>query len=183
MASNRLPHRRQHLESLLLQLQFNRPELREAIYRILDNHLETLKGAEEVPDGWRMALKRMDARGLRLGEPVGDSKWAPLEIADLEPELQQACDKAHAGMQRMNRIGAVRTWAAAVTGRLSTAEPGTVERFSSPSEPYEEFVRLNKEVEAQESSILAGLEDELACALIRKWPTDTSHALQWARTL
>jgi len=183
MASNRLPHRRQHLESLLLQLQFNRPELREAVYRILDSHLETLKGAEEVPDGWRMALKRMDARGLRLGEPVGDSKWAPLEVADLEPELQQACDKAHAGMQRMNRIGAVRTWAAAVTGRFSTAEPGTAERFSSPSEPYEEFVRLNKEVEAQEVGILAGLEDELACALIRKWPTDTSHALQWARTL
>ena len=183
VASNRLPHRRQHLEGLVLQLQFNRPDLREAIYGILDGHLEAVKGAEEVPDGWRMALKRMDARGLRLGEPVGDGKWAPLEIADLEPELQQASDKAQARMQRMNRIGAVRTWAAAVTGRFSTAEPGTAERFSSPSEPYEEFVRLNKEVEAQEAGMLAGLEDELSCALIRKWPTDTSQALQWARAL
>jgi hypothetical protein len=183
VASNRLPHRRQHLEGLVLQLQFNRPDLREAIYRILDSHLEALKGAGEVSDGWRMALKRMDARALRLGEPVGDGKWTPLEIANLEPELQQASDKAQARMQRMNRIGAVRTWAAAVTGRFSTADPGTAERFSSPSEPYEELVRLNKEVEAQEAGMLAGLEDELACALIRKWPTDASQALQWARTL
>ncbi len=183
VASNRLPHRRQHLEDLVLQLQFNRPDLREAIYRILDSHLEALKGAEKVPDGWRMALKRMDARGLRLGEPVGDSRWVPLEIANLEPELQQASDKAHAGMQRMNRIGAVRTWAGAVTGRSSTAEPGTAERFSSPSEPYEEFVRLCDEIEEQESGMLAGLEDELACALILRWPTDTSQALQWARAL
>jgi len=183
VASNRLPHRRQHLEGLVLQLQFNRPDLREAIYRILDRHLEALTGAEEVPDGWRMAHKRMDARGLRLGEPVGDGKWAPLEVANLEPELQQASDKAQARMQRMNRIGAVRTWAAAVTGRFSTAEPGTAERFSSPSKPYEEFFRLCDEIEEQEIGILAGLEDELACALIRKWPTDTSQALQWARAL
>lgn len=183
MASNRLPHRRQHLEDLVLQLQFSRPDLREAIYRILDSHLETLKSAEKVPDGWRMALKRMDARGLRLGEPFGDGKWVPLEIADLEPELQQASDKAHAGIQRMNRIGAVRTWAAAVTGCFSTAAPVTAERFLSPSEPYEEFLRLCDEIEEQEIGILAGLEDELACALICKWPTDTSQALQWARAL
>jgi hypothetical protein len=183
VASNRLPHRRQYLESLVLQLQFNRPDLREAVYKILDIHLEALKGAEEVPDAWRMALKRMDARGLRLGEPVGDGEWAPLEIANLEPELQQASDKAQASMLRINRIGAVRTWAAAVTGRFSTAETATATRFSSPSEPYEEFVRLNKEVEGSETGLLLGLEDELACALIRKWPTDTSQALQWARSL
>ncbi|MFV8507273.1 hypothetical protein ACNRBW_10355, partial [Ralstonia pseudosolanacearum] len=37
IASNRLPHRRLHLEGLVLQLQFNRPDLREAIYGILDS--------------------------------------------------------------------------------------------------------------------------------------------------
>ncbi|WP_221623354.1 hypothetical protein [Burkholderia sp. Bp9143] len=183
VASNRLPHRRQHLEGLALQLQFNRPDLREAIYRILDEHLEALKGAAEVPDGWRMALKRMDARGLRLGEPVADGKWATLEIANLEPELQQASDRAQVDMQRMNRVGAVRTWAAAVTGRFSTAEPRTADCFSLPTEPYVEFLRLCDEIEEQEIGMLAGLEDELSCALILKWPTDTSPALQWARSL
>ncbi|WP_442036288.1 hypothetical protein [Pseudoduganella sp. RAF19] len=183
MASNRLPHRNKYLEILFLGLQFNRPDLRESLYRILDNHLDALKTTSNVSEGWLIGLKRMDARGLKLGEPVGDSTWAPLEIADLDPELQYASDKAQVSMQRLNLIGSVRTWAAAVTGRFATAAPGTSERFSSPSEPYEEFVGLCNEVEGQEADMLAGLEDELACALIRKWPNDTSHALRWARTI
>lgn len=183
IASNRLPHRQQHLEGLALQLQFKRPDFHEAIYEILDNHLEALKKVDDVPDGWRMALKRMDARGLRLGEPVGDGKWAPLEIAELEPELQQASNKAQADLKWMSRVGSVRTWAGAVTGRFSTAKPETIERFSSPSEVYGEFLLLSDEVEDQEPVMLAGLEDELSCALIQKWPTDTSDALQWAKTI
>lgn len=183
VASNRLPHRHHYLEVLFLQLQFNRPDLREAIYRILDNHLEALKDKDEVPEGWRIGLKRMDARGLKLGKPVGEGKLVPLEIANLEPELQQASDKAQVGMQRMNRMSALRTWAAAVTGRFSTAAPGTAERFSSPSEPYDEFVRLRDEIGDQEIGMFFGLEEELTCALIHKWPADTSQALQWARAL
>nr|WP_269840803.1 hypothetical protein [Paucibacter sp. M5-1]MCZ7883682.1 hypothetical protein [Paucibacter sp. M5-1] len=182
IASNRLPHRRHNLEGLTLQLQFNRPDLRDAVFAILDKHLEDLKGAAEVPDGWRMALKRMDARGLKLGEPIGDGKLVPLEIANLEPDLQRVSERAQEGMQRMNRLSAVRLWVAAVTGRHSTAEPDTAERFSSPAEPYEEFLRLRPEFEGQESAMLLGLEDELACALIQKWPVDTSAPLQWART-
>lgn len=182
-ASNLLPHRRQHLEILLLQLQFNRPDLREAVFKILDTHLEALNGIEEVSESWRIGLKRMDARGLKLGDPVDDGKWAPLEIANLEPELQQASDKAQTRMQRMNRMSALRTWAAAVTGRFSTAEPGTAERFSTPSESFGEFIRLRDENDDEGSRMFAGLEDELACALIQRWPTDTSVALRWARAL
>jgi hypothetical protein len=181
-ASNRLPHRRQHLEGLLLLLQFNRPDLRDAIYGLLDSHLAAMTG-RQVPDVWRMGLKRMDSRGLRLEDPAGDGRSVPLEIANLEPELQQASDRAQARMQRLNRIGAVRTWAAAVTGRFSTAAPETVGRFLSPSEPFEELFRLDTEIEGEEISMLAGLDDELAYALIAKWPTDTSQALQWARTM
>ena len=183
MASNRLPHRKQTLEALCLRLQFERPDLREAIYAILDAHLAALKGADNIPDGWRIGLKRMDSRSLKIGQPVGDSKWLPLEIADLEPELQQASHKVQVGMQRMNRIAALRNWTSTVTGRFSTTDSETAERFSSPSEPYEEFIRLSGEVEGYEVDMLAGMEDELACALIRKWPTEPSQALQWARTL
>ena len=180
--SNRLAHRSQYLEGLLLQLQFNRPDLRAAIFKILDNHLEALKTATDVPDGWRITLKRMDVRGLKIGEPVVGGKWAALEIANLEPELQEASDDAQARMQWMNRVSEVRLWAAAVTGRFSSAQPGTTDRFSSPSEPYEEFVNLKKDAESEETVMLAGLENELACALIQKWPTSTSQALEWART-
>ncbi|MBP1123298.1 hypothetical protein [Pseudomonas sp. PvP028] len=183
LASNRLPHRRRHLEDLVLQLQFNHPNLLEAIHRILDSHSKALNGTEAVPAGWRMALKRMDIRELKLGEVASDGKGVSLEIANLEPELQQASYKAQAGMQRMNRFGAVSAWAAAITERFSTAEPGTTDRFSSPSEPYEEFLRLCDEIEEEEVHLLTGLEDELACALVYKWPADTSQALQWARAL
>ncbi len=182
MASNRLPHRKQTLEGLFLRLQFERPDLREAIYAILDAHLAALNG-DEFPDGWRIGLKRMDSRGLKIGQPVGDSKWLPLEIANLEPELQQASENAQVRMQRMNRMATVRTWATAVTGRFSTAEPGTADRYSTPSDPYEEFLRLCDELEEQDIEMVAGLEEELSCALIRKWPNDTSQALRWARDL
>ncbi len=182
LKSNRLPHRRQHLEGLALQLQFERPDLRDAIFSILDSHLDALKGSEEVPDGWRMALKRMDSRGLKLGEPVGDGNWIPLEIAHLEPDLQQVSDKAQAGMQRMNQISAIRVWAGSVTGIYSNTDPEISERFASPSEPYDEFVRICNEVDGQEVELLAGLEEKLSYALIQKWPADTSDALRWARS-
>lgn len=104
IASNQLPHRKQHLEMLVLQLQFIRPDLRERIYAILDKHTEDLKHAKNVPDGWRMGLRRMDARGMKLGEPVGDGEYVPLETANLEPELKQVSDQAESRGQLMNRL-------------------------------------------------------------------------------
>jgi hypothetical protein len=183
IASGKLPHRRKHLELLLLELQFARPDLRDAIFAILDTHHEELKGARSAPEGWRIGLKRMDARGLKLGEPVGDSQAVPLEIANLEPELKEASDKAHARMQRLTHISSIRTWAAAVTGRFSTADPSTAERYTSASAPYGEFIRLTEETEDQDIAMLAGMEEELACALVQRWPTETSAALQWAKGL
>jgi hypothetical protein len=182
IASNKLPHRKQYLEVLFLQLQYSRPDLRESLYKILDTHVEAIKSLGEAPDGWRIGLKRMDARGLKLGEPVGDGKWIPLEIANLEPELQLASDEAQMRMQRMNRISTLRVWAAAVTGLFPSAAPETLEHFSSPSQPYEEVMLFKKEADAQELVMLTGLEGKLACALIYKWPNDTSQALQWARS-
>ncbi|WP_449467367.1 hypothetical protein [Stenotrophomonas humi] len=181
IASNQLPHRKQHLEMLVLQLQFIRPDLRERIYAILDKHTEDLKHAKNVPDGWRMGLRRMDARGMKLGEPVGDGEYVPLEIANLEPELKQVSDQAESRGQLMNRLSAVRLWAGAVTQPTFTSSPGAADLFSSSSEVYEEFQRLLEEVKGQEEALMLGMDDSLACALIQRWPTDTSEALQWAK--
>jgi len=181
IASNRLPHRKQHLEMLVLQLQFIRPDLRESIFAILDKHIEDLKHAKDVPDSWRMGLKRMDARGMKLGKPVGDGEFVPLEIANLEPELKQVSDQAESRSQLMNRLAAVRVWAGAVTRPMLTSSPGAADRFSSSSEVYEEFQRLLEEVKGQEETLLLGMNDDLPCALIQRWPTDTSEALQWAK--
>lgn len=181
IASNRLPHRKQHLEMLVLQLQFNRPDLRDGIFAILDKHLEALKGATDVPDGWRMGLKRMDARGLKLGEPVGKEKLVPLEIAELEPDLKQVSERAELRNQLMNRLASVRLWATAITQPTISSAPGAADRFSSPEQVYEEFASLREEFKGHEGAMLLGLDDELPCALILRWPTDTSDALQWAR--
>lgn len=181
IASNRLPHRKQHLETLVLQLQIIRPDLREGIFAILNKHIEDLKHAEDVPDGWRMGLKRMDARGMKLGDPVGDEKFVPLEIANLEPELKEVSEQAESRSQLINRLAAVRLWAIAVTQPTFTSSPGAADRFSSSSEVYEEFQRLLEEVEGQEEALLLGIDDDLPCALIQRWPTDTSEALKWAK--
>lgn len=181
IASNKLPHRKQHLEMLVLQLQLTRPDLREGIFALLDEHIEDLKNAQDVPDGWRMGLKRMDARGMKLGEPVDDGKFFPLEIANLEPELQQVSDEAQSRSQLMNRLAAVRLWAGAITQPTFTSSPGAANRFSSSSEVYEEFRRLLEEVKGQDEAMLLGLDGDLPCALIQRWPTDTSEALRWAK--
>ncbi|WP_372173496.1 hypothetical protein [Xanthomonas euvesicatoria] len=181
IASNRLQHRKQHLEMLVLQLQIIRPDLREGIFAILDKHIEDLKHAEDVPDGWRMGLKRMDARGMKFGEPIGDEKFIPLGIVNLEPELKQVSDQAESRSQLMNRLAAVRLWAVAVTQPMLTLSPGAADRFSSSSEVYEEFQHLLEEVKGQEEPLLFGMDDDLPCALIQRWPTDNSEALQWAK--
>lgn len=166
---------------LVLQLQIIRPDLRERIFVILDKHIEDLKNAQDVPDGWRMGLKRMDARGMKLGEPVDDGKYVPLVIANLEPELKQVSDEAQSRSQLMNRLAAVRLWARAISQPTLTSSPEAASQFSSSSEVYEEFQRLAKEVKGQDEAMLLGLDDDLPCALIQRWPTDTSEALQWAK--
>lgn len=181
IASNKLPHRKQHLEMLVLQLQIIRPDLRNGIFAILDKHIEDLKGAKDVPDGWRMGLKRMDARGMKFGEPVDDGKYVPLEIANLEPELKQVSDEAQSKSQLMNRLAAVRLWVGAINQATLTSAPGAADRFSSSSEVYEEFQRLLKDFMNQDQAMLLGLDDDLPCALIQRWPTDTSEALRWAK--
>jgi transposase len=95
IASNKLPHRKQHLEMLVLQLQIIRPDLRESIFAILDKCIEDLKNAQDVSDGWRMGLKRMDARGMKLGEPVDDGKYVPLEITNLAACRTTPCKMPH----------------------------------------------------------------------------------------
>lgn len=182
LASNRLPHRQHNLERLALQLQLNRPDLRDQIFAILDKHLEDLESASELPNGWKIALKRMDARGLRLGKPEGNDNLVPLEIANLEPELEEASKRAQASLKRMNRLTNLRLWAGAITDRTSIPNPDKVKHFSSPTEPYDEFLQLRTEFNGHENAMLLGLEDELSCALIQQWPSDTSTPLQWARS-
>jgi hypothetical protein len=46
---------------------------------------------------------------------------------------------------------------------------------------YDEFLKVREEFTGEDSAMLIGLQDELPCALIQRWPEDSSPALEWAR--
>jgi hypothetical protein len=179
-ASNKLPHRRYSLEDLALQLQLSRPDLRDAIFAILDQHKAALLADPEKDQSWRIALKRMDVRELKLGKPVEGGKGVTFEVANLEPELQQASVRAGERLQWMNRLSALRLWAAAITRPDTVSDANRAESFSSATEVYEEALKVREQFAGQDRAMLLGLQDELPCALIRRWPEDSSPALQWA---
>lgn len=180
--SNRLEHRKVSLETLLLRLQFDFPHLRDAIFSVLDRHIENLAGAPSAEfDGWRVALKRMDARGLRLGPPTPDGKYRVLEIADLDEDLKLASDEAQLRLGKTNRIAGLRVWAAAVTGRFSTADQKTRDAYNSATEAYSALLRVQAEDSDNELALFGSLDEDIACAICTKWPDEASQALAWAR--
>ena len=85
--STALPHRRHHLEGLALKLQFGTQ--RERVWEVLDRHRAALPPVEEQSDEdrlWRLALHRMDIRGLRPLEPQPDSEARAAELQHVAPE-------------------------------------------------------------------------------------------------
>lgn len=184
MKSNRLAHRKISLESVLLRLQFEVPNLREPIFAILDAHIANLPELpSEDDDGWRIALKRMDARGLKLGAATPDGKHLALEIANLDDDLKLASEEAQLRLEKSNRVAGLRVWAAAVTGRFTTAAPATRDSFSSATEAYETLLRILTEDADSELAMIGSLDEEVACAICSRWPDEQSEALTWARNL
>jgi hypothetical protein len=62
-----------------------------------------------------------------------------------------------------------------------SSDPNRADSFSSPTEVYDEFVKVCEEFKGEDSAMLLGLQDEFPCALIHRWPDDSSPALQWAQ--
>jgi hypothetical protein len=181
IASKNLPHRRYNLEDLALQLQLGRLDLRDAIFAILDQHRAVLPPYPEDAHSWRIALKRMDLRELKVGKQVDGGRAVTLEVANLEPELQQASARAGERLQWMNRLSAIQLWATAITRPDISSDPNRADSFSSPTDVYDEFLKVREEFTGEDSAMLIGLQDDLPCALIQRWPEDSSPALQWAR--
>ncbi|MDB5330858.1 MAG: hypothetical protein JWP03_2009, partial [Phycisphaerales bacterium] len=124
-ASHKLPHRRNSLEILALQLQMG--PLRPDVAAILDAYKEALPPIEEQNEDdklWRIALHRMDIRVFRPQEapppsatkaadspeqPPADNRvmFAP---GPLEPDLQEIVDEAVPGQDRFVSITALFLW-------------------------------------------------------------------------
>jgi len=91
VASNKLPHRREDLESLAVRMQFEKH--RDEVWAIIDRHRERASAeSDEDTRTWRLALHRMDVRGFEPQDvPVGS------ETTDSEAEE----DRIYLGPGRM----------------------------------------------------------------------------------
>ena len=109
--SNELQHRRKHLESLAVHMQFT--EFREDVWQIIDQH------RSELPDDqdesilvWKLALHRMDIRGFK---PIEASETVSEDSAEeidnriyfgpgkIEPDVQKMVDESSESMVITNR--------------------------------------------------------------------------------
>ena len=98
--SNKLPHRREDLESLAVKMQFGKD--REQVWAIIDRHRErTSAESGEDTRVWRLALHRMDVRGCEpqdapAGADTGDSEVAGIYLGPgkMETDVQEMVDES-----------------------------------------------------------------------------------------
>lgn len=100
VASNQLPHRREHLESLAVRMQLGKD--REQVSAIIDRHRDRAS-AESGEDTrlWRLALHRMDVRGFEqqdapAGSETGDTEVAGIYLGPgkMETDIQEMVDES-----------------------------------------------------------------------------------------
>ena len=102
VASNKLPHRREDLESLAVRMQFGKD--REEVWAIIDRHRERASvESDEDTRVWRLALHRMDVRGFEpqdapAGSETGDSEVDEDRIylgpGKMETDVQEMIDES-----------------------------------------------------------------------------------------
>lgn len=163
--SNKLPHRRFDLESLILRLQIEAPRVKETIWRILDDH----KAAIDVGDTsketqlWRLALKRMDLREMKLGEPTQEG-YMPLETRELDPDLQQLVEDSAEQWRGTNTAIKLFLWG---NSFFDTDAKQHRTLYPSHVEALAEFRRLKQEPAKEDSYVTPNLPALIAAALIR----------------
>jgi hypothetical protein len=182
IASNNLPHRQTDLETLALQLQLEQSPFTSEIQAIFDARASAFKGEPEH-QSWQFALKRMDARGLRLGSVVEASdgnQYRTLEPAELPPEMQEASEAARLSLARMNRRSGLTLWASAIL-RESDAAKGQENRFESAESALSELQSLQSSGDTDEDFTFGSIEVEVAAGIAIKWGGTPGEATDWAR--
>lgn len=101
--ANRLPHRREDLESLAVRLQLTGQ--RDAVLSLIDRHRAEIPDSDDEEDlVWRLTLHRMDVRGFRPVELPPTRSEAPDALAgqvyfgpgDPEPAVQRLVESRQA---------------------------------------------------------------------------------------
>lgn len=178
IVSNRLPHRKTDLERLMLRLQFERPSLCGALFAILDEHVRELNSVlpPEQDDSWRIALKRMDRRGLLLGAPVGDGGNRTLEIAHLDDDLAKKSDLAAEHLTHETRRANLELWIASATSPSDC----DFERFSTPTEVLKTLRAVCEAENDEEAEFRLGLDHKVAAALVMTMFGQDATCDRWA---
>lgn len=162
--SNALDHRNVDLEFLAVKLQ--RGEMREAVWEIIDQHRERLPPLEEQSEEdrtWRLALHRMDGRGLEIGEEIpataveGDSgsseengeeedgeeeeemRYFKIGLGKLEADLEEMVDRSEENFAQQTATLSILNW-----GR--SAWEGTLD---SNAKPWKEMLSEAREQDAE----------------------------------
>ena len=165
IGSNKLPHRRFDLESLIFRLQIEAPPLKETLWRILDNNKAAIDAGDTSKETqlWRLALNRMDLREMKFGESTKDGH-IPFETRELEPDLQQLVEDGSKGWEITNNAARLSLW-----GNSFFDADAEQHRALYPShiEAMAEF-RLLEQVPIKENSYIPpNLPALIAAALIR----------------
>jgi hypothetical protein len=161
--SNNLPHRQLDLESVALKLQLE-GKCRDEVFAALDEHIRKLESqpASERDDVWRVALKRMDLRGLKLGPPVGTGSYRILEIADLDPDLAAKSKVAEERMAHANRRARLQLWAASAAGRR---EKDDEPLFQDARAVLTALHQVHEHESEGEAEIYSGFDQQVAAGL------------------
>lgn len=163
--SNKLPHRRFDLEWLIFRLQIEAPQLKEAIWQILDDHKAAIDSGDTFKETqlWRLALKRMDLREMKPGEPSQEG-YIPLEIRELGSDLQQLVEDGAEQWRGTNIATRLFLW-----GNSFFDADAEQHRTLYPShvEALAEFHRFEQEPAKEDSYVTPNLPALIAATLIR----------------
>lgn len=111
VASNKLPHRRRHLEQLALDLQLG-PQ-RESVWKILDGYQSALPPLDQQNDEdrlWRLCLSRMDLRKYEQKGATEDG-FIQIQMRPVESDIQAVIDRSAPDQDRYNRHISLFLWA------------------------------------------------------------------------
>lgn len=165
IGSNKLPHRRFNLESLIFRLQIEAPPLKETLWRILDDHKAAIDAGDTSKETqlWRLALKRMDLREMKFGESTKDGH-IPFETRELELDLQQLVEDGSKRWEITNNAARLSLWGNsffdADTKQHRTLYPSHIEALA-------EFRLLEQDPIKENSYIPPNLPVLIAAVLIR----------------
>ena len=122
--ANNLPHRGQHLEAAIANLQLG--PFAPRVHAILDRHLSALPPKSEQDESdliWRLAIHRMDLRQYTVADTNGPEilddeanasepaqRWVRLEPKAPDPDVQAMVDEGAAKFSAMNARLGVLVW-------------------------------------------------------------------------